>query len=301
MAAQMAADPLSHFMLWMGDNLYLRPQGRNKFVADFASAADMEARYRDVRSKPFLQKLFAATHHYAIWDDHDYGPNNSFKNFPLKEDSLRLFKRYWPNPDMGSKELPGTWCRFSHQDAEFFLLDDRYYRDDEEAPPSETKAMFGPAQMAWLKSGLKASRANFKLIAGGDQFLSENKNGVYSGWHSYQTERDDFLDWLRREKIPGIIFLSGDRHNTQVFKLDIDGGAPIYEFCSSPLTSRLSKLSKTEWANPRLVKELALEKRNFGTLEFSGEPGARKVIARCFDSRGELQWTRELAAAARPA
>ena len=57
-AAQMQADRLPHFMLWLGDNLYLRPKGIFLGEADFASVAHMEARYREVREKDMLQKLF---------------------------------------------------------------------------------------------------------------------------------------------------------------------------------------------------------------------------------------------------
>ncbi len=295
MAAQMQADALPHLMLWLGDNLYHRPAGKFKFIADFASAEGMDARYREVRAKPFLQKLFRATQHYAIWDDHDFGPNNSFKTFAFKNDSLLQFKRYWPNPDMGSAELPGTWCKFTQEDAEFILLDDRFYRDDEDAPASEDKAMFGPQQMAWLKKSLRDSKARFKIVAGGSQMLSENKNGVYSGWHGYRTERDVFFAWLKQEKIPGIIMLTGDRHNTSVMRLDIPGGAPVLEYCSSPLTSRLSRLSKTEWANPRLLKDFTAEQRNFGTLEFKGTGKERQVIGHCFDSDGKKLWSVPLA------
>ena len=53
-AAQMQADGLPHFMLWLGDNLYFRPQGIFLSEADFASGARMEARYREVREKDML-------------------------------------------------------------------------------------------------------------------------------------------------------------------------------------------------------------------------------------------------------
>ena len=300
-ATQMQADKLPHFMLWLGDNLYLRPNGKFLSEADFDSVARMEARYRDVRKMDMFQKLFAATHHYAIWDDHDFGPNDSFRTFPLKADSLRLFRQYWPNPDMGSTSLPGTWTMFSHQDADFFLLDDRFYRDDEKADASESKTMFGAEQLAWLKQSLRQSKATFKLVANGSQLLSEHDNGTLSGWHSYKTERDSFLAWLAREKIPGLFFLSGDRHNTQVFRLKQDGAPVVYEFSCSPFTSRLSKLSKRDRANPYFVGALAVEKRNFGTLEFSGQGDARKLIARCFDSNGAQQWQRVLASASHDA
>jgi len=210
---------------------------------------------------------------------------------------LRLFKQYWPNPDLGSAELPGTWTSFAHQDAEFFLLDDRYYRDDEKAPPSEDKAMFGPAQIAWLKKSLSASKATFKLVCNGSQLLSEDENGHHSGWHNYRSERDAFLAWLARERIPGLLFITGDRHNTQVFRLKQDGAPVVYEFSCSPFTSRLSKLSKKDQANPRFVSGLGVEQRNFGTLELTGEGAARRIVASCFDSRGKQLWQRTLASA----
>lgn len=293
MAGRMAGDALPHFMLWLGDNLYLRgPSPQLGIPAEYETAAHMEVRYKDVRSQLKLRRLFAATHHYAIWDDHDYGPNNADKSFALKDDSLRLFRAYWPNPASGAEGVPGNWCRFTHQDAEFFLLDSRFHRDSEKAPPDPAKAMFGPTQMAWLKRGLAESKAAFKLVAGGSQLLSETKNGVHSGWHSYAAERDDFLAWLKANPVKGLVLLSGDRHNTQVFR-----EGDVYEFSCSPLTSRLSPLDKAEWANPRLVKECVVEAHNFGTLEFSGKGRSRQVTARAHDADGKLLWTRVLAAA----
>ena len=294
-AGRINTDALPHFMLWLGDNLYLRPKGKFLSEADFSSVARMEARYRNVRAMDMFQNLFAATHHYAIWDDHDYGPNDSFKSFEFKADALRLFKQYWPNPDMGSKDLPGTWTSFKHQDAEFFFLDDRYYRDDEKAEPGSNKAMFGPQQLAWLQKSLANSKAAFKLVCNGSQLLSEDENGHHSGWHNYQSERAAFLAWLAKEKINGLVFLSGDRHNTQVFRLKQDGAPTVYEFSCSPFTSRLSKLSKKDRANPRFVEGLGVEQRNFGTLEFTGTGDKRKIVASCFDARGKQFWQRTLA------
>lgn len=296
MAARMAADPLPHFMLWLGDNLYLRNASRSGAPADFSSPELMRERYREVRAKPFLQALFAATHHYALWDDHDYGPNNADRHFPLKEESLRLFRSYWPNPDLGAAGVPGTSARFRQEDADFFILDGRFHRDPEKAPAGASKALFGAAQMRWLKEGLEGSTASFKVVASGSQLLSQNANGVTSGWHSYEGERRPFLDWLASSRIPGVILLSGDRHNTQVFRLDREGADPVFEYSCSPLTSKLAALTAAERDNPRLVAALAVERRNFGTLEFLREEGRRKAVARCFDTRGSALWTQVLAA-----
>jgi alkaline phosphatase D len=293
MAARMGADTLPHFMLWLGDNLYLRGPSTSLGVpAEYSTPAHMEVRYKDVRSQLQLRRLFAGTHHYAIWDDHDFGPNNADKSFESKDSSLKLFRAYWPNPPMGSAQSPGTWCRFAHQDAEFFLLDCRFNRDPEKAPPDAAKAMFGPQQMGWLKKGLAESKAAFKVVAGGSQLLSEGKNGVHSGWHSYAAERDDFLAWLKANPVKGLVLLSGDRHNTQVFR-----EGEVHEFSCSPLTSKVSPVDKAELANPRLDKECVVETQNFGTLEFSGRGASRQVTARAHDSDGKLLWTRVLATA----
>jgi len=295
MAGRMGEDALPHFMLWLGDNLYLRgPSETFKQPAEYSTPAHMDLRYREVRAQLQLRRLFAATHHYAIWDDHDYGPDNGDKSFELKQDSLRLFRAYWPNPPMGSAELPGTWCRFVHQDAEFFLLDDRFNRDPEKAPPDPAKVMYGRAQMEWLKRSLRESKATFKLVAGGSQFLSGGKNGEHSGWHSYPEERDDFLTFLDKERITGVALLSGDRHNTQFFTRK-SGDTTLHEFSCSPLTSKISKVGKAELENSRADRECSVETQNYGALEFSGEGKARKVTARCFDADGKLLWTRLLA------
>jgi len=60
------------FMLWLGDNVYLREP-------DWNSWTGIINRYTHTRSLPELQPFLASTQHYAIWDDHDFGPDNSNK------------------------------------------------------------------------------------------------------------------------------------------------------------------------------------------------------------------------------
>ena len=57
-------------MLWLGDNIYTRE-------VDFYSLSGYQKRYTHTRNIKEMQPLLSNTHHYAIWDDHDYGPNNT--------------------------------------------------------------------------------------------------------------------------------------------------------------------------------------------------------------------------------
>ena len=52
-------------MLWLGDNTYLREP-------DWNTRTGVLNRYTHTRSLPQMQPLLAASHNYAIWDDHDF-------------------------------------------------------------------------------------------------------------------------------------------------------------------------------------------------------------------------------------
>ncbi|TAE45876.1 MAG: alkaline phosphatase family protein, partial [Bacteroidetes bacterium] len=84
-------------MLWLGDNTYLRE-------ADWYSRTGIIHRYTHSRNVPEMQALLASSANYAIWDDHDYGPNDSDYTYRDKEDALEAFQLFWGNPSYG---LPG--------------------------------------------------------------------------------------------------------------------------------------------------------------------------------------------------
>ena len=104
-------------MLWGGDYLYLRE-------ADWDHEAGLRYRWKRDRGIPEVQNLLRTGHHFAIWDDHEYGPNDANSSYPLKGDALKLFKRYFANPSYGLPETPGTFGNFTFNDAEIFLTDD---------------------------------------------------------------------------------------------------------------------------------------------------------------------------------
>lgn len=325
-ARQAEDNPKPHLMLWLGDNVYFRE-------ADYESPWGMNARYRQARSLPELQPLLQAAPHYAIWDDHDYGPNNANRSFVFKDASLELFRRYWANPSYGQSGLPGVFTTFSFLDADFFLLDDRYYRAaDNTAVPKdeidllqeakdwairynpitrllgkrylsdapgwtgEDKVMLGHAQLDWLKQALIQSAATFKIIASGSQML--NDANTFEGWQHFAEEREPFLAWLREQNIPGVIFLSGDRHHTELIKREMKDFYPLYELTCSPLTAKArSAGTEKEKNSAQRVDGTLVEQRNYCSLETAGPPKARRLVLRSFDVNGKQLWERTIQAA----
>ena len=270
-------------MLWLGDNIYLRE-------VDYDSPSGMNYRYRHVRSFPTLQKLLQGTHHIATWDDHDFGPDNGNRSFVLKDSALRLFQRYWANPAYGLAEAPGVFTVVSYGDADFFLLDDRYYRDHDQQPDPAGKQMLGAAQLRWLKNALLASRATFKFIANGSQILLSQRR--VEGWRNFPDEYRDFMDWLVKADIEGVFLLTGDRHMTRMSRLPRNGTYPLHELTCSPLASGVRDPSR-DARNPQVMEGTEVGQRNFCTLNISGPAKARVLTVRSLDTYGNQLWERK--------
>ena len=276
-------------MLWLGDNLYLQQP-------DFRDPAAMAARYRRQRAFEPLQALLAATTHLAIWDDHDYGPNNGNASYALKGETLKLFQRYWPNPGFGLPDLPGTFGVARYGDLMFFLLDDRYHRSPNGWPDGPDKTMFGKRQLEWLKQALVSAPSNaIKIVAGGSQLWK--RAGRFEGWQHFETERRAFSDWLIAQKIEGVVFLSGDRHYTELLKVERPNAYPLYEFTSSPLTSRpMPWLDRADRDNPDVVPGTQVARRQFGLIRVTGPGDDRRLSLESYDGAGALLWRHELRA-----
>jgi len=256
----------------------------------------MSSRYRAYRAAPALRKLLRSTAHLAVWDDHDFGPNDTDGSFPLKGAALEAFKRYWANPSYGLPDVPGIFGLATWGDVDFFLLDNRSHRYPNRYPQTPDKAMFGRAQLEWLKQALVASHATFKVVVAGGQFW--NARNRYETLFSYPAEQRALAEWLVEQRIDGVLFLSGDRHFAELLRRERPGTYPLYEFTSSPLTARpFRNLPAEERENPDAVPDTIVTDRNFGMLRFAGARGDRSVTLEAYAADGRLLWQRRIAAA----
>jgi alkaline phosphatase D len=278
----MAKEKSSAFMLWLGDNWYTRE-------VDYYSDWGLWYRAQYDRSRPVLQPLLKAMPHYATWDDHDFGPNDISKNYILKETSRKVFMNYWANPSYGENGQ-GIYSMFSYSDLDFFLTDDRWWRSADNMPDSvdgkanPDKKMFGAKQMDWLKNSLFYSQATFKVIVVGSQVL--NQVSPFDKLKNFPVEYAELLDFLEKNKISGVIFLSGDRHHSEVIKMERTGNYPLYDITVSPLTSGTHKFFGVERDNPDRVYGLD-EKNNYGKVSVTGKRGERVFAIDFIGTKGD--------------
>ncbi len=268
------------FMLWLGDNTYLREVDN--------SLSGVYKRHAHSRGIPELQNFLRGTHHYAIWDDHDFGPNDADGTFPLKDITQKAFIDNWANAYYGSRG-EGVYSQFQWADLDIFLLDNRYFRTPQK-PVNGENGILGEAQLNWFLESLAASNAPFKIVCVGGQFLNNAAN--YENWAVFAKERERILKAIEERKIKNVVFLTGDRHFSEVSKLSLSG-VDIYDFTISPLSSGISSSSQTE-ENLNRIENSVIKEHNFARFNVSGARKARVLKVDYFNATGKLLKSYEL-------
>jgi len=280
------ADKKPNLMLWLGDNTYLREPDWNTWKG-------IVHRYNHTRSHPKMQRLLASCNNYAIWDDHDFGPNDANGSFSHKQLTLDAFKLYWANPSYGLPHLPSIISQFRYNDADFFLLDNRFYRTASDLKTTEPQIL-GSEQIEWLIQALKYSKASFKFVAIGGQFLNTAK--VFENYANYEKERAEIIRRLKEENLQNVIFLTGDRHHSELSMLDEDGFV-LYDLTVSPLTAGTFNYEEENFLRVEGTKYIY---RNFATLSLTGDKQNRVLTIQLFSESGELIWTQKITKATKP-
>ncbi|MBA4137984.1 MAG: phosphodiesterase [Opitutus sp.] len=280
---KLAAETGADFMVWLGDNWYYRE-------ADYSSVSGLWHRVQHDRSIPEMQKLLGVMHHYATWDDHDYGPNDPNWSFEFKDEALAIFKANWGNPSYGERDNPGVYTKWYWSDAAFILMDDYFYRDDFRLNQDTEagKVQWGRRQLEWLKQSLLQVQTQghytFKFIGNGTQFLQTLVSG--SSHQAYRREREELLQFIAQHNITGVVFLTGDVHHSGVYRRKV-GETWVYEITSSPLGAASWNVENSPKVNDAaVVKGTLVGDQNFVQVRVTGEGAERALVVTCTDKQG---------------
>ena len=222
-------------LLLLGDNVYI----------DTPEIPETQKYcYYRRQSQKHYRSLLSQTPVFAVYDDHDFGDNDCFggldKDMPAwKRPVLEIFKQNWASPYYGGgQENPGCWFKFNIGDVDFFMLDTRYYREEQKLKKAG-KSMLGAYQKAWLKKEMLASKATFKIICSSVPMARGVKPGTagLDTWDGYDEEREEIFDFLADNKVEGVFVVAADRHRSDAWKVERKKGYPIYEVMSSRLTN----------------------------------------------------------------
>lgn len=209
----------------IGDNVY------TDFYKDMTTPSVLWTRNFQARNRINLFKSKKLIPVVAVWDDHDYGMNDSDSSYQHKDEALAIFKTFFASADTDNFHMPGIGVAssLSIYGYNFFFLDNRTFRTAKDSSP---EWHFGEMQSQWLLKNLAGK--DYAFIISGDQFF-----GGYSHGDSFQGNHpkrfSTFLSKLRDSNAK-VIFLSGDVHFTEIMEIPDDVlGHRTYEFTSSPI------------------------------------------------------------------
>jgi hypothetical protein len=205
-------------------------------------------RYRAFASFAPFADLARSTPMYATWDDHDFGSNDSDGTLAGKEHARAAFvaARSMPPFVTDAKEYgtdgEGIHSSFRRGPVEVFLLDTRWFA---RTAPSDFDAshstLLGSVQWEWLRTGLLASTAPFKVLACGMIWNGAVRPGKTDHWGAYPAEFAGLCRFLGDAGVSGVVLVGGDIHRSRVVEHDTRAtvGYPLTELISSPMHARV--------------------------------------------------------------
>lgn len=309
----------------LGDYVYddsaadgITVEGRLDPTAKAVDRATYRAKYALYRSDPDLQAMHAAAPLICIPDNHD-GRDGPWQDPVRVEGAIETFFERMPvrrDPDEpGRLHQSFRWGRLF----ELWMLDCRQYRtrtgektfdsatDRDAWDPART--ILGADQKAWLKEGLVASDARWRIIgsslmfsptrlADGDDIATRTPEDVPNGglyvnggqWDGYQVERREILQHLVDNDVTDTIVISGDMHWFAAGdgQLDVDDPASprVYaEFVGGSVTSAAAErfplpsggavtpaiLGLVRAANSQLIRFFDVDRHGHGELRLGAD------------------------------
>jgi alkaline phosphatase D len=277
-------------IFFTGDTSYTdREQNSDKSKPSPTEIERLWRRYGETRESLvfFYMKTLIPT--IALWDDHDYGGNNSDGTLPYKADSKAVFDSYFAQDPMeGLIRGPGVSSYFTAFGQNFFLLDGRYFRSPARIAEAQ-QTHFGKEQEEWFFSHIEKSTKPSWIISG-DQFYGGYRNGdSFEGDHPEDMVR--FINKLKLIPSP-VVFVSGDIHYSEIMNIETSQlGYPTFELTSSGIHCS----SNVFWrANKNPRRMVATAKRNFIVVQSQATPSGMYIQAKSIQEKGDIAFKTNL-------
>ncbi len=293
----LAQDP--QLFLFLGDNIYADTRDMQVMRDKYARQTD---NYAAIRNQCEV---------LAIWDDHDYGENDTDVNYPEKENSRDLFLQFWGDDINNTRRRTNDGIYHSayygpdHQRIQVLMPDLRFHRDPAEkvgalenasrlirnmgpyAVLDEDRSQLSDQQWQWLEAQL-SQPAKLRIIASSLQFLAD-----YTGWEAwaqYPGDRQRMINLIKKTKAEGVLFISGDTHWGEISRQAMNAPYPLYDVTSSGLTETWSRVSPNRYR----MNDKFYAKENFGEILIDWHQDDPKIIMNVKDISGNVRLNHEI-------
>lgn len=158
--------------------------------------------------------------HY-VYDDHDYGPNDSAGDFVGRDNAVEAYRARVPYPTLEETgATDAVYHSFEVGRCVFIVTDLRSESSNKADTDNSSKTMMGATQKAWFKGLLSdPANANKFFFWCCSRVWHANTSAGHDSWGGYNTERVELADYIKANCSGRIAILTGDRH-----QLGIDDG-----------------------------------------------------------------------------
>lgn len=294
--ARLAAEDADLFLM-IGDNVYGDRDGP-AYVSNDADLAELRRSFADLAADTDFQAVRAKHPMMVAWDDHDYGANDAGREFPFRRFAERIHERFWGLDSEDVGKWDGTYYARTFgpegQRVQIIMLDTRFFRsgltptDEWGAPGKERylpsasteQDMLGSQQWTWLSNQLRKP-ADLRLIVSSVQVLP-----TVHGWEAWSTlpaERGRLFELIEDSAAKGVVFVSGDRHTSFLYRDDAPLSYPAHEITASSMNVSFAEES-TEMDARQVGAGFAPE--NYGEIAIDWD--ARTLALKLRDTSGTV-------------
>ncbi|GLD95815.1 hypothetical protein PINS_up004493 [Pythium insidiosum] len=199
------------FLLHMGDLHY-----HNLEVNDVSR---FRAAYHSLLTSPSGRAMLAMDLPIAyMWDDHDFGPDNSDRTAPGRNASLQVYREFVPHYELPGDALDGPrsaiYQSFTIGRVHFILTDLRSHRSPNLARDAPSKSVLGAKQKKWFKEELvrATNDARVALIVWCSTMPWHDDERK---WGYFRHEQQEIIEYMQGHGVnrwKRVVIVSGDAH-----------------------------------------------------------------------------------------
>ncbi|MDB2447051.1 alkaline phosphatase family protein [bacterium] len=277
-----------------GDNVY----------ADTTDESRLKSIYNTLGESKEYKAFTATVPVVATWDDHDYGINDAGAEHPEKVMSQRVFLDFFGEPKNSVRRRTGgvyTSYQFGpwNKRVNLIILDTRFFRSklvrkkgsDGKKHYLKNKTsdatILGAKQWAWLEKEIKEP-ATLTIIVSSIQILSNEHR--FEKWGNYPYERERLLNLVKKSSLENVVFISGDRHFSEISKASLGPGKNLYEITSSGMNHG-GRFGKHE-NNP--YRTAWIGENGFSLLDIDWQKTGPKIKVNFYDVAGNIHTSKML-------
>ena len=170
--------------------------------------------YEMVLESPVQAALYREVPIVYVWDDHDFGGNDTDRANPGRKAARLVYQELVPHYPLvaGEGDVP-IHQAFTVGRVRFLVTDSRSERSPASVPDGPGKSVLGKAQRAWLERELwtAGDRHALVVLVTGLPWIAPER-AYADHWGGYATERRQLARLIADPAVPPVVLLAGDAH-----------------------------------------------------------------------------------------